>query len=158
MQDEEWRQRLRFTDADRADKTLEEQRVLMWMRIFYLNLLSDKRVRIGVYIGEQGPLRKKDWTVLFTALMKTAFQILQLRWWSKVCRLTRPVYELLLEWEGGGSTTENTGAAFLLRENLDDPVHIFHGVETFKSDFGVRSFGELFLVDEGLWKDISVAY
>ncbi|KAL1608092.1 hypothetical protein SLS60_003031 [Paraconiothyrium brasiliense] len=148
MQDDENWQRLRLTEERREGKGLEDQRILMWARIMHLNLLSSKCIRIGIFIGKYEQL--EEGSPFMERLAESANKIEEQQWWSSGGRKTRPMYEVAVEWEG--STTKNPATVILLEEGLLASSAV--NGETLMKKFGVGSFGQLFFVDERLWKDI----
>lgn len=139
--------RLRISDEDCESKLLEDQQMLMWTRILQLNLLSEKSIYIGIFFGKQA--KKEGSQECLSKLSKQLEQIMGIQWWNNDCRRTRPMLKVSTEWEDGN--LKNDARTYLLSGNLVEACAFNRNNS--KEDYGVYSFTELFLVDEGLWKN-----
>lgn len=136
-------QRLRLTAKDRGDKDLEDQRILMWSRILHLNLLSEKRIRIGIYIG---PHIRYPFNEYLLSLQEDASRIKRQEWWHTNSDQTKPVYECSVDWEG--CPANNLAAYYLYVKGM-----LASGVEDegkLRREFGVDSFKELLCTEREL--------
>ncbi|KAF9733589.1 hypothetical protein PMIN01_07932 [Paraphaeosphaeria minitans] len=97
MQDDASWPRLRISEQDRANKSLEDQKILMWARILQLNLLSEKCIRIGVFVGKQA--QESGDLQFLNNLAKQLERIMAIPWWRRDCRHVRPIYQIRVEWE-----------------------------------------------------------
>jgi hypothetical protein len=143
MQDDPIWPRLRIADQDRGDKSLEDQ-----ARILQLSLLSEKCIRFGIFIGQQ--VQQEDGQRCLDRLQEHLDDILGQRWWTNGMSLTaygRPLYEVTMEWDVSDGGNVVAWAAVQCGGTRGS-----HSVqrELLKGDYGVHSFGELFLSDEGL--------
>jgi hypothetical protein len=148
MQDDPTWPRLRISDRDRGSKSLEDQRVLMWARIVQLNLLSEKCIRFGIFVGQQ--VQQGGGQRCLGKISEHLDDILEQRWWTNGLNLIacgRPRYEVTTEWDGCDGGNIVTWA--VVQRGGMQGYNSAHS-ESLKGDYGVHSFGELFLADEGL--------
>ncbi|KAF2446514.1 hypothetical protein P171DRAFT_442871 [Karstenula rhodostoma CBS 690.94] len=114
MQDDATWPRLRIADQDRMNKALEDQQILMWARILQLNLLSEKCISIGIFIGKQA--QEVGSQECLSNISKQLDQIMGLQWWNNDCRRTRLMLKVSVEWEG--SNVKDDTRRYLLSGNV----------------------------------------
>ncbi|OAG09185.1 uncharacterized protein CC84DRAFT_1255299 [Paraphaeosphaeria sporulosa] len=147
MQDDASWPRLRISKQDLANKTLETQKILMWARILQLNLLSEKYICIGVFVGKRA--QESGGRQLLDNLAMQLEQTMALQWWCKDCRHTRPMSQVGVEWKC--VMVKDATWPALPPGCIMEAITWNRGKQ--REDYGVYGFGQLCREDEEQWKN-----
>ncbi|KAL5445782.1 hypothetical protein PMIN06_007961 [Paraphaeosphaeria minitans] len=147
MQDDASWPRLRISEQDRANKSLEDQKILMWARILQLNLLSEKCIRIGVFVGKQA--QESGDLQFLNNLAKQLERIMAIPWWRRDCRHVRPIYQIRVEWEC--VMFKDVIWPIVPQGCIVEAITWDRGTQ--REVYGVYGFGQLFREDEAQWKN-----